>query len=61
MPSVNADQLRDAAESLVITYPEDLDIRFPEEILHLQKYMSEPELMWQSQKGDDNGTCISLH
>ena len=37
-PSVNGDQLRDAAERLVKTYPEDLNTSFPEEIVHFQEY-----------------------
>ena len=43
MPSVNGDQLRDAAEMLVKTYPEDLNTSFREEIVHFQECMNEPE------------------
>src|SRR5277367_1458944 len=64
MPSVNGDQLRDAAERLVKTYPEDLNTSFPEEIVHFQEYMNEPESdVWISQKGEiceNEGTFIAL-
>ena len=43
MPSVNGDQLWDAAEKLVKTYPEDLNASLTEEIVHFQHYMNEPE------------------
>ena len=53
MPSVNGDQLRDAAERLVKTYPEDLNTSFPEEV-HFQEYLNEPESdMRQSEKGEN--------
>ena len=39
MLSVTGDQLRDAAERLVKTYPEDLNTSFPEEIVHFQECM----------------------
>ena len=52
MPSVNSDQLRDVAERLVKTYPDDLNTSFPEEIFHFHEYMNEPESdMQQSEKG----------
>ena len=64
MPSVNGDQLRDAAERLMKTYPEDLNTSFPEEIVHFQEYMNEPESdVWMSQKGEiceNKGTFIAL-
>ena len=61
IPSVNVDQLRDAAERLVETNPEDLNTSFPEEIVHFQVYMNEPESdMWQSEKGENKGTFIGL-
>ena len=60
MPSVNGDQ-RDAAERLVKTYPEDLNTSFPEEIVHFQEYMNEPESdMQQSEKVENKGTIIPL-
>ena len=60
MPSVNGDQLRDAAERLVKTYPEDLNTSFPEEIVHFQVYMNEPESdMGQREKGESKGTFIA--
>ena len=43
MPLVNGDQLRDAAERLVKTYPEDLNTSFLEEIVRFKEYMNEPE------------------
>ena len=53
MPSVNGDQLRDAAERLVKTNPEDLNTSFPEEV-HFQEYLNEPESdMRQSEKGEN--------
>ena len=58
MPSVNGDQLRDAAERLVKTYPEDLNTSFPEEV-HFQEYMNEPESdMRQSEKGENKGPLL---
>ena len=61
MPSVNGDQLRDVTERLVKTYPEDLNTSFPEEIVHFQEYMNEPEsAMLQSEKGENKGTFIAL-
>ena len=49
--SVNGDQLRNAAERLVKTYPEYLNFSFPEEIFHFYVYMNEPESdVWLSQK-----------
>ena len=61
MPSVNGEQLRDAAERLVKIYPEDLNTSFPEEIVHFQEYMNEPESdVWLSQKGENKGTFIAL-
>ena len=60
MPSVNGDQLRNAAERLVKTYPEDYNTSFPEEV-HFQEYMNEPESdMQQSEKGENKGTFIAL-
>ena len=59
MPSVNSDQLRDAAERLVKTNPEDLNTSFPEEIVHFQEYMNEPDVCL-SQKGENKGTLIAL-
>ena len=50
-PSGNGDQLRHAAERLVKTYPEDLNTRFPVEIVHFQEYMNEPESDMQ-QRGE---------
>ena len=43
-------------------YPEDLNSSFPEEIVHFQVYMNEPESdEWPSQKGENNkGTFIAL-
>ena len=41
--SVNGDQLWDAAEKLVKTYPEDLNASLTEEIVHFQHYMNESE------------------
>ena len=59
MPSENGDQLRDAAEKLVKIYPEDLNTRFPEEIVHFQEYMNEPESdMRQSEKGENKGPLL---
>ena len=59
MPSVNGDQLRDAAKRLVKTYPEDLNTSFPEEIVHFQEYMNEPESdMRQSEKGENKGPLL---
>ena len=56
MPSVNGDELRDMAERLVKTYPEDLNTNFPEKIVHFQEDMNEPESdMWQSEKGENKG------
>ena len=43
MPSVNGDQLRDVAERLVKTYPEDINTSFPKKIVYFQEYMNEPE------------------
>ena len=61
MPSVNSDQLRDAAERLVKTYPEDLNTSFPEEIVHFQENINEPEYdVWLNQKGENKGTFIAL-
>jgi hypothetical protein len=60
MPSVNGDQLRDAAERLVKTYTEDLNTSFPEEIVHFQEYMNDEPDVWLSQKGENNGTFIAL-
>ena len=62
MPSVNGDQLRDAAERLVKTYPEDLNNSFSEEIVHFQEYMNDPESdIQQSEKGENKGrTFIAL-
>ena len=61
MPSVNGDQLTDAAERLVKTYPEDLNTSFPEEIVHFQEYMNDPVSdMQQSEKGENKGTFIAL-
>ena len=61
MPSENGNQLRDAAERLVKTYPEDLNTSFPEEIIHFQECMNEPESdMRQSEKGENKGTFIAL-
>ena len=64
MPSVNCDQLRDAAKRLVKTYPEDLNTSFPEEIVHFQEYMNEPEsdvsTVSLSQKDENKGTFITL-
>ena len=61
MLSANGDQLRDAAERLVKTYPEDLNTSFPEEIFHFQEYMNEPESdVWLSKKGENKGTFIAL-
>ena len=45
MPSVNGDQLRDAAGRLVEIYSEDLNASFPEEIVHFQEYMNESEMI----------------
>ena len=60
MPSVNGDQLRDAAERLVKTYREDLNTSFPEEV-HFQEYLNEPESnMRQSEKGENKRTFIAL-
>ena len=57
----HGDQLRDAAERLVKTYPEDLNTSFPEEIVHFQENMNEPESdMQQSEKGENKGTYIAL-
>ena len=39
MPPVNGNQLRDAAERLVKTYPEDPNTSFPKEIIHIQECM----------------------
>ena len=59
MPSVNSDQLRDAAERLVKTYPEDLNTSFLEEIVHFQEYINEPESdAWLSQKGENKGPLL---
>ena len=59
MPSVNGDQLRDAAERLVKTYPEDLNTSFPEEIVHFQEYMNDPESdMQQSEKRENKGPLL---
>ena len=61
MPSVNGDQLRDAAERLVKTYPEDLNTSFPKEIVHFHEYMNEPESdMRLSEKEENKGTFIAL-
>ena len=61
MPSVNGDQLRDAAKRLVKKYPEDLNTSFPEETVHFQEYMNEPESdMRQSEEGENKGTFIAL-
>ena len=67
MPSVNGDHLRDAAERLVKTYSGDLNASFPEEIVHFQEYMNEPESdVWLSQKSEIceskacKGTSIAL-
>ena len=61
MPSVNSDQLRDAAERLVKTYPEDLNTSFPEEIDHFQEYINEPKSdVWLNQKGENKGIFIAL-
>ena len=61
MTSVNGDQLRDAAERLVKTYPKDLNTSFPEEIVHFQAYMNELEFdVWLSQTGESKGTFIAL-
>ena len=61
MPSVKGDQLRNAAERLVKAYPEDLNTSFPEEIVHFQEYINEPESdVWSSQKGENKGTFIAL-
>ena len=61
MPSLNGDQLRDAAKRLVKTYPEDLNTSFPEEIVHFQEYLNEPEsYMRQGEKGENKGTFIAL-
>ena len=61
MTSVNGDQLRDVAERLVKTYPEDLNTSFPKEIVHFQEYMGEPQSdMRQSEKGENKGTFIAL-
>ena len=61
MPSGNGDQLRDAAKRLVKTYPEDLNTSLPEEILHFQEYINEPESdVWLSKKGENKGTFIAL-
>ena len=50
MPSVNGDQLRDAADKLEKIYPEDLNASIPEEIVNFQEYMNEPESdVWLSQ------------
>ena len=43
MPSVNGDQLMDAEERLMKTYPEDFNTSFPEELVHFQECMYEPE------------------
>ena len=60
MPSVNGDQLRDAAERLVKTYPEDLNTSFPEEV-HFQEYLNEPESdMRLSEKGENKRTFIAF-
>ena len=40
MPLVNGDQLRDVAERLVKTCPEDINTSFPEEIVHFQELCS---------------------
>lgn len=54
MPSDNRDQLRDAAERLVKTYPKDLNTSYPEEIVHFQEHINEPESDgWLSQKGNE--------
>ena len=53
VPSVNGNQLRDAADRLVKIYPEDLNTIFPEEIVHFQEYMNEPDV-WPSQKKREN-------
>ena len=59
MSSVNGDELRDAAERLVKTYPEDLNTSFPEEIVHFQEYMNEPEPeMQQSEKEKIKGPLL---
>ena len=59
MPSVNGDQLRDAAERLVKTYPEDLNTSFPEEIVHFQECMNEPQSdMWQSEREKIEGPLL---
>ena len=62
MPSVDGDQLREAAERLVKTYPEGLNTSFPEETVYFQEYMNEPESdMRQSEKGENKGrTSIAL-
>ena len=46
LPSVNSDQLRDAAERLVKTSPEDPNTSFPEEIVHFQVYAAK----WKGRK-----------
>ena len=57
----NGDQLRDATERLVETYPEDLNSTFPEEIVHFQVYMNEAESdLRLSTKGENKGTFIAL-
>src|SRR5579872_6201597 len=64
MPSVNGDQLRDVAERLVKTYPEDLNTSFADEIVHFQEYMNEPESELRiSHKGEffeNEGKSIAL-
>ena len=53
-PLVNDDQLRDESERLVKTNPEDYNKSFPEEIVHLQLYLNEPEAdVWLQQKGEN--------
>ena len=60
MPSANGDQLRDAAERLVKTYPGDHNTSFPEEIVHFQEYMKEPESdMLLSKKVENKGAFIT--
>ena len=59
MPLVSGDQLREAAERLVKTYPEALNTSFPEEIVDFQEYMNEPESdMRQSEKGESKGPLL---